>query len=120
MTFTIPFRLPSLNEYTKAINKSWRAGNDFKQDIEQSIALFIRMGIKTMIDYPVKITFHWYEPNEKRDMDNVAFAKKFILDAMQKTGKLKNDNRKYVKGFKDEFYYEKTAKVVVEIVRVEI
>ena len=51
----------------------------------------------------------------KRDKDNVAFAKKYILDALQKSGILPNDNNKYIAGFIDTFVYEKCDKVVVEI-----
>ena len=68
-----------------------------------------------MIASPVHITFVWHEPNKRRDKDNVAFAKKFILDALQKAGRLKNDNNKYVKGFTDKFVYDGTEGVEVHI-----
>ena len=67
------------------------------------------------IDKPVYIKFIWYEQNCKRDKDNVAFAKKFILDALQKSGILPNDNNQYVLGFQDEFVYRQGDKVEVEI-----
>ena len=57
--------------------------------------------------------------NKKRDLDNVAFAKKFILDAMVKYKKLKDDNRKYVTGFTDKFLYSKENKVILDIEEVE-
>ena len=56
---------------------------------------------------PVKIAFRWIEPNARRDIDNCAFGKKFILDALQEAGKLPNDNRNYVRGFSDEFAVDK-------------
>lgn len=43
------------------------------------------------------------------------FCKKFILDSMVKAGKLKDDNRNYVVGFKDDFKYDETSKVILEI-----
>lgn len=52
---------------------------------------------------------------ERRDLDNVCFAKKFILDSMVKAGKLKDDNRNFVKGFRDDFEYGKSSKVILEI-----
>lgn len=55
------------------------------------------------------------EENKRRDLDNVCFAKKFILDSMVKTGKLKDDNRNFVKGFRDDFEYGKSSKVILEI-----
>ena len=66
-------------------------------------------------DNPIKIHFHWIEGNKKRDLDNVCFAKKFILDSMVKHGKLKDDNRKYVYAFTDTFEYGKETKVILEI-----
>lgn len=68
---------------------------------------------------PVKIHFHWIEGNKKRDLDNICFAKKFILDAMVKYGKLKDDNRKCVTAFTDTFEYGKATKVILEIEEVE-
>ena len=53
-----------------------------------------------------------FEDNQK---NVVSFAKKFILDSMVKTEKLQDDNKNYVKGFKDTFEYGKTTKVIVEI-----
>jgi len=45
-----------------------------------------------------EITIMCYEPNAKRDPDNVmSGAAKCILDALQNIGVLKNDNRKHVK-----------------------
>lgn len=43
------------------------------------------------------------------------FGKKFILDTMVKCGKLKNDNRKNVYAFTDEFEYGKENKVILTI-----
>jgi len=57
--------------------------------------------------YPVYISFNWYSPNNKKDTDNVAFAKKFILDGLVMAGLLKGDGRKYVAGFSDNFYIDK-------------
>ena len=49
----------------------------------------------------------------------MCFAKKFILDSMVKAGKLKDDNRNYVAGFKDTFEYGKETKVILEIEEVQ-
>ena len=57
--------------------------------------------------FPVYISFHWYCKNEKKDLDNVAFSKKFVLDGMVMAGVLPNDSRKYVAGFRDNFHLDK-------------
>ena len=65
--------------------------------------------------HPVTIHFHWIESNKRRDLDNICFAKKFILDALVKSGKLKDDNRKCVTAFTDTFEYGDETKVVLDI-----
>lgn len=53
------------------------------------------------------ISFDWYTKNERKDPDNVSFAKKFILDGMVVSGLLENDTRKCIKGFIDCFFVDK-------------
>ena len=114
----IPFRLPSLNEYIDEINKNKYNGNRHKQGIEDDILWFLKK-VKTKISRPVRLKFTWYEQTYKRDKDNVAFAKKYILDALQKSEILPNDNNQYIDGFQDDFVYKQGDKVVVEIMEAE-
>ena len=117
MKFEIDMKLPSLNDYTSWCRKSKFEANRYKAKIEQQIGYcLLNMPKWTK---PVKIHFHWIEGNKKRDLDNICFAKKFILDAMVKYGKLKDDNRKCVTAFTDTFEYGKTTKVILEIEEVE-
>lgn len=109
--FVIPGRLPGLNEYTRANRSNAYQGAKMKQDAENLIIYQIRSqlaveGVK-MIDRPVTINFTWFEKDLRRDLDNVAFAKKFILDALVKAKKLEDDSPKYVKGFSDTFKIDK-------------
>ena len=107
-------KLPSLNEYINACRTNKYVAAKMKRDIEQLIGYYILR--LPRFEKPVKIHFHWVEGNEKRDIDNVSFAKKFILDALVKYHKLENDNRKNVYAFTDTFEYKKgTTKVVLEI-----
>lgn len=109
----IPFRLPSLNEYINVCRTNPYKASKFKKDLENDIGVFINH--IPVFDKPIKIHFHWVEENKKRDLDNVAYAKKHILDAMVKCGKLKDDNRKCVTAFTDTFSYGKDSKVILEI-----
>lgn len=110
----IPFRLPSLNDYINEINKNRYGGNNHKQSVEDDI-LWCLKRVKSKINNPVRLKFIWYEQTYKRDKDNVAFAKKYILDALQKSRLLPNDNNQYIDGFQDDFVYKQGNKVVVEI-----
>ena len=113
MKYEINMKLPSLNDYTKWCRGNKFLANKYKAQIEQDIGLFLAKMPKWT--NPIKIHFHWIEGNKKRDLDNIAFAKKFILDSMVKIGKLKDDNRKYVTAFTDTFEYGKTTKVILEV-----
>lgn len=84
-----------------------------KKNVEKDIGWYINL--LPEYENPIKIHFIWVEENKRRDLDNVCFAKKFILDSMVKTGKLKDDNRNFVKGFRDDFEYGKSSKVILEI-----
>ncbi|MCQ2087669.1 MAG: hypothetical protein MJZ37_06345 [Bacilli bacterium] len=113
-TYEILMKLPSLNEYINVCRCNKYQAAKFKRDIEQEIGYYLLKMPK--YDKPIKLHFHWIEGNNRRDYDNVAFSKKFVLDAMQKHGKLENDNRKFVTGFTDTFGYEKdNFKVVLGV-----
>lgn len=116
VTCEIPLKLPSLNEYINVCRTNPYKASKFKKDLESSIGIFISR--LPVFERPIKIHFHWVEENKRRDLDNICAAKKFILDAMVKQGKLKDDNRRFVTAFTDTFEYSKEAKVVIEITEV--
>ena len=102
---SIEGKLPSLNDYIRAERANRQAGAKLKRDTEELIMW--QMGRLFKIKTPCFICFEWHEKTTRRDKDNVAFAKKFILDAMQKAEKLANDNNKCLIGFTDTFVYDK-------------
>jgi len=109
---------PSLNQYIAAMNRNRHSGNKMKQD-ETDRVQWLATQVKQKFT-KVHLTFRWYEKNRKRDLDNVAFAKKFILDGLVKASVIPNDGWKNVVGFEDKFYVDKdNPRVVVEILEVE-
>lgn len=46
---------------------------------------------------PVSLDVAWYEPDRRRDRDNVETGIKFILDALKKCGRIPNDTRRFVR-----------------------
>ena len=113
MRVEIDLKLPSLNEYVNVCRRNRFEAAEYKRRIESEIMLFTNK--LPRLDYPVRIHFHWIEGSKRRDLDNVCFAKKFILDALVKGGKLKDDNRRCVTGFTDSFSYGKETKVILDI-----
>ena len=103
--YIIDMKLPSLNDYIKVCRANKFNANRYKAKLEQEIGLFLVKMPKW--NNPIKIHFHWIEGNKKRDLDNICFAKKFILDALVKANIIKNDTQNYVIGFTDTFLYKK-------------
>ena len=114
--FEIPKRLIGLNEYTNTNRYNRYAGAKQKKDEQEYIKMCIleQLG-NAKIEKPVIGTFTWIEENKRRDLDNICFAKKFILDSLVELGILKDDNRKMVCGFVDKFEYADKSKVIVEL-----
>lgn len=118
---TIPGCLPGLNEYTKVNRSNRYQAAAMKNQTEHLIGLMIKSQLRNVeIDKQVTINYLWIEKDRRRDKDNIAFAKKFIQDAMVKTGILKNDGWKEIEGFTDSFSVDKkNPRVEVEIVEQE-
>lgn len=106
MILIIEGQLPNLNEYTRACRTNKFAGSAMKKHAEALISYYIEKQLKTQIKGSARLAFRWYEPNKKRDLDNICFAKKFILDALVKNGVIESDGWKGVVGFTDEFFVD--------------
>lgn len=111
----IPYKLDGLNEYTGENRVSRYEGGKCKHKNEKIIRICIRNCRLKKISGAYYVKFFWHEKNKRRDKDNVAFAKKFILDALQKEAITKGDGNKYLLGFEDHFVYGNQQGVVVEI-----
>lgn len=92
--FQIPGTLPSLNEANNASRTSKYVGAKLKKDTEAIIILAIKAWKIKPVKKVKSIDFYWYEPNKKRDPDNIFSAKKFILDALQTAGIIPTDSWK--------------------------
>lgn len=100
--FIIKQKLPSLNEYVRACRSNKYHGAKFKADVEEAIGWAIKQAqaagkLSVMGEKPCKVYIDWHEKTKRRDVDNIQSAQKYILDALQKCGIIKNDSRKYVK-----------------------
>lgn len=113
----MPIKLPSLNEYVNACRSNPYVGAKMKKDSEELIGWFIKK--IAPFRNPVEVSFTWIEPNRRRDVDNVAFGKKFILDALVKNGVLKDDSQRYVRALSDSFQIGKDYMIILEIKEIE-
>lgn len=108
-SFTIEGRLNGLNEYILACRTNRFAGAKMKKKNEDYIKRMIMFydELPSTFSGKVHVTFKWYEQTKRRDLDNVAFAKKFIQDALVECKVLAGDGWRHIVGFTDEFYIDK-------------
>jgi len=114
-------RLPGLNEYTAANRTNPYKGGKMKSDAEDIVIWQIRQQLRKLhITKPVMLKYDFFEPNKKRDLDNISsFAHKVIQDSLVKTGVLVNDGWKEITGYLDQFYCDqKKPRIEVTIVEV--
>lgn len=120
---TIPGLLPGLNEYIDAerSHKGKYKAASMKRQAQNVIGYMIRTQLRGVrFTRPVVIRYLWIEPSRRRDKDNIAFAKKFIQDALVETGVLRNDGWSEIEGFTDNFALDpKNPRVEVTIEEME-
>lgn len=113
----IPIKVPSLNQYVNACRTNYYKANKMKHDVQDQVGMYISH--LPRMAKPVRIDFLWTEKNNRRDYDNISSCgRKFILDALVASGKLLDDNRKFVVGFSDDFNLGKDYKVTLTITEV--
>lgn len=103
-TIIIPGMLPNLNDYTKANRSNKFAGANMKKKTEVKITKAIIEHNPPKFKGKTRLSFRWFEQNKRRDLDNICFAKKFILDALVKNEILETDDWRGVIGFTDTFF----------------
>lgn len=69
------------------------------------------------IEEPVRVICNWYCKDRRQDPDNIASAKKFLMDGLQVAGVLPNDGWKNIVGFIDNFFIDKKNPGVEVILR---
>lgn len=117
MNFTIEGKLSGLNEYINACRTNVHKANKLKKDNQSMIKIAVLLArLKPVTKYPVTLNITFYEPNMKRDVDNVGFAVKFIQDALVSLGILENDNQSHVSGISYEVKCDReNPRIEVEI-----
>lgn len=107
---------PGLNEYILEERRHRMKGAAMKK--EQTMAVkYMLVGHHPINEYPVVMEFTWYCKDRRRDPDNIAFARKFILDGMVDASFLKNDTMEFIIGFSDRFVVDPKKPGVTVVIR---
>lgn len=107
--FIIPFTMPSLNEYLASCNRNPHVGAKMKSENTMLACNAIRRYLKRWhTDKKIIIHYYFYEPNMKRDHDNVfSMASKCIQDSLIKTKVIQNDGWKNIENFTHDWFIDK-------------
>ena len=122
---TILGRLDGANEYINACRVSSHFANKMKKNNQKIISAYIRNALgNRKISTPIHINYSWYEktaPNGKnRDIDNIAFSKKFIQDSLVDLGYLEDDGWVQIYSFSDNFYIDnENPRIEIEIIELD-
>jgi hypothetical protein len=111
---SIPHRFTSLNEYINAERTNRYMAAKIKKS-ETKIAADAFRGLQPIVE-PCIVRFTWVVNNKRRDLDNIAFAKKYILDGAVDVGFIQGDNMKYIIGFEDVVQFADDERVEVEFI----
>ena len=107
-------RFPTLNEYIDCERGSTIAAATMKKKCTEQVKEQCLSQQIESVKGKVDLLFEWHS-STMHDPDNVAFAKKFILDGLQAAGVLENDNRKFIGTMADEIVNDDDDFVIVHI-----
>lgn len=92
-----------LNEYINTERRNKYAAAKIKDDLTDEVAFQCELNRFEKPQGKVDMIFKWHVKG-RHDSDNIAFAKKYVLDGMVQAGLLENDNPKCVRHLKDYIY----------------
>lgn len=116
-TFVIPGKLPSLNDYVEACRKHPRSGANMKKKHQGRVKKAIKEHGMSPMPTPVIVEITWFEPNRRRDKDNVRFGVKFILDGLVEAGIIRNDTWNDIEDIHDTYKVDrKNPRIEVTLV----
>lgn len=112
-------RMVGLNDYSDAERKHRQVAAKIKKEETERVAWIAKTQLPVFTK-PIYLTFVYREPNRKRDKDNIAFAKKFILDGLVMAGVIPNDTWAWISGWSEGFVVDtKNPGVTVTIKEIE-
>lgn len=94
-------RLDGANEYTNACRSSYHQGGSMKKKNTAKVATALAEA--KPLEARARFRFVWHLEKDRRDPDNIAFAQKYIFDALQEVGVIKNDSAKEIAAIAHEF-----------------
>jgi hypothetical protein len=101
--------LPGLNDIIEACKGAGGVGRYYaRMKREWTEIVWAEVTSARLPRFPggVYVSFVWHEADQRRDPDNVAAGKKFVLDGLVRAGVIKNDKAEVLLGLRDHFDWE--------------
>lgn len=119
LKITIPGTLPSLNEMINASKRNKYVYVKMKDEAINTVAWAVKESFtRTVVRWPAPADYviTWYCPDKRKDKDNIIAGQKFLFDALQHIGLIKNDGWKEIGSITHRFEVDrKNPRVEVEI-----
>ena len=117
MTFEIPGKLPGMNEIIRAAKCGKKRYQPYAAMKHEYTDMITWLAKKLPPYDAVNVVITWHEPDNRRDIDNIAAGgTKFIMDALVQAGVIMDDSQRYVKSISHRFAVDRqNPRVEVEI-----
>lgn len=116
MKFDIPGRLPGTNEIIKAAKQGRGKYQPYARMKEEHTTTATCLAKMLPKFARVDITITWFEPNMRRDPDNIMGGQKFILDGLVGAGTIPDDSQRYINSITHRFEVDREKpRVEIEI-----
>lgn len=114
----VPGEFPTFNKVLNLSKGHWSHYHKKKKNLTSLVKGII--GNPSFTHERVRAHFKWYRKTNRADPDNIAFAKKYVIDGIVKSGLLAEDRWDNIIKLEDEFGIDKEQpRVEVRITEVE-
>lgn len=108
-------KIPSTNEVVTTNRLNKYAGANLKRKVQTRLCTCFAEQTKAKIEGHVNLRVRFYEPDRRRDEDNVIAGLKFIQDALVCMKILKDDSQRYVHVLPEVFVDTENPRIEVDI-----
>lgn len=108
----IDYKLDNWNDTINSCRRNKYGANNKKQK-EMAIISHFLVGVKPIKKYPIRINCIWHVVNMGSDLDNKSL--KSVLDQMQKSGILENDNCRHIREINHKVVKDKKDYLEIDI-----
>lgn len=98
--------MPGLNDYSGAERVHRQVAAKMKREETARVAWAAKAQLPKFTK-TIRLTITYREKARNRDKDNIAFAKKFILDGLKDAGCIPNDGWAWIDGWSESFIVDK-------------